>query len=359
MNSYFPRYRDAADEHGPIKISVRALWGARTERGLSQQMVPDPSLPRRVWMVLGIMKEAAALANHQAGRIDFARARAIQNASLRIAAGQFDAHLPVTIWQTRDGVLIDENVAEVIANLASTDSGLDINADLVNLGQPSAQSIELLTSILFTLELDVELIPLLGEMHRRFEEELFALPQTYLLEHAQGELNYISRVLHKLPFDPPADDEAERFLKFWTTELRDRFGVDWLYDPEHSRPAASVVPDLVKTLKNLARDYLATVRLLSETTLECRHTPSRTVSWRPFLDSLAMLEAKLAGSAITLRQATQDTPLLPLVIVELYQSVELALGATQGMNERLKCAHGTLLKVPGIEAPRFPQAVPK
>jgi fumarate hydratase class II len=47
-----------------------------------------------------------------------AKAQAIADAAHRVAAGEFDAEFPLSVWQTGSGTQSHMNVNEVVAHLA-------------------------------------------------------------------------------------------------------------------------------------------------------------------------------------------------------------------------------------------------
>ncbi|MFN7551767.1 MAG: class II fumarate hydratase, partial [Pseudomonadota bacterium] len=65
-------------------------------------------------------------------------AKAVRGAAARVAAGEFDGHFPIDVFQTGSGTSTNMNANEVIARLASDASGLKIHPnDHVNMGQSS------------------------------------------------------------------------------------------------------------------------------------------------------------------------------------------------------------------------------
>ena len=95
-------------------------------------------MPRDFLRALGLIKWAAATANHELDGLDAKRAAAIQKAALEIAEGRHDAQFPVDVFQTGSGTSSNMNANEVIARLASTYSGIDVHPnDHVNMSQSS------------------------------------------------------------------------------------------------------------------------------------------------------------------------------------------------------------------------------
>lgn len=65
------------------------------------------------------LKKAAAIVNHQAGKLSEAKQRAIVAACEEILAGRWDDHFPLVVWQTGSGTQTNMNVNEVVARRAN------------------------------------------------------------------------------------------------------------------------------------------------------------------------------------------------------------------------------------------------
>ncbi len=136
--------RVESDSFGPIEVPVAALWGAQTARSLRFFAIGEQRMPLEIIHALASIKWAAAKVNGDLGLLDEKRARAIGEAAERVAAGEFDAEFPLSVWQTGSGTQSHMNVNEVVAHLASRALSLDADAahlvhpnDHVNLGQSS------------------------------------------------------------------------------------------------------------------------------------------------------------------------------------------------------------------------------
>ena len=136
--------RTESDSFGPIEVPARALWGAQTERSQRFFAIGEQRMPLAVVHALAEIKRAAAEVNHALGLLDAPRAEAIAAAAARVAAGEFDAEFPLSVWQTGSGTQSNMNANEVIASLASLALGGALGTDRrvhpndhVNLGQSS------------------------------------------------------------------------------------------------------------------------------------------------------------------------------------------------------------------------------
>jgi fumarate hydratase class II len=145
--------RTEADSWGPIEVPAEALWGAQTERSRRFFAIGEQKMPLALVHALAQIKRAAAEVNGELGLLAPALASAIADAAARVAAGEFDAQFPLSVWQTGSGTQTNMNVNEVIAHLASQALGGGVGSergvggergkrhvhpnDHVNLGQSS------------------------------------------------------------------------------------------------------------------------------------------------------------------------------------------------------------------------------
>ncbi|WP_298826832.1 class II fumarate hydratase [uncultured Piscinibacter sp.] len=136
--------RTETDSFGPIEVPGDALWGAQTERSRRFFAIGRQRMPPEIVQALAEIKRAAAEVNRDLGLLDPAKADAIAAAAARIAAGEFAAQFPLSVWQTGSGTQSNMNVNEVIARLASDALGGESVGtrrvhpnDDVNLGQSS------------------------------------------------------------------------------------------------------------------------------------------------------------------------------------------------------------------------------
>ena len=136
--------RTEKDSFGPIQVPADALWGAQTERSRRFFAIGSQRMPMAIVYALAEVKRAAASVNADLGLLDTAKAQAIEDAARRVAAGEFDAEFPLSVWQTGSGTQSNMNANEVIANLASLALGGALGHDRrvhpnddVNLGQSS------------------------------------------------------------------------------------------------------------------------------------------------------------------------------------------------------------------------------
>ncbi len=111
--------RTESDSFGTIEVPADALWGAQTARSLHFFAIGEQAMPLPLVHALAWIKWAAAGVNRDLHLLDAGKALAITEAARRVAAGEFDAEFPLSVWQTGSGTQSNMNVNEVVANLAS------------------------------------------------------------------------------------------------------------------------------------------------------------------------------------------------------------------------------------------------
>ena len=126
------------DTMGEVLVPAGALWGASTGRAVQNFQISGRPLPHEVIQALATIKAAAAEANADLGVIDEGVARAITKAADDVAGGAQADQFPIDRYQTGSGTSANMNVNEVIATVASRDSGEAIHPnDHVNASQSS------------------------------------------------------------------------------------------------------------------------------------------------------------------------------------------------------------------------------
>ncbi|MCL4433944.1 MAG: class II fumarate hydratase [Actinobacteria bacterium] len=110
--------RTESDSMGTIEVPSDRYWGAQTQRSLVHFSIGDDTIPRSVISAIGVLKEAAAAANRDLGKLDNYIADLIIQASGEVRNGVLDDHFPLHIWQTGSGTQTNMNANEVISNRA-------------------------------------------------------------------------------------------------------------------------------------------------------------------------------------------------------------------------------------------------
>ena len=110
--------RRETDSIGAIDVPASACWGAQTQRSLQNFRIGGERMPPPLIRALGIVKQAAARVNVEAGLLDAEIGTAIEQAAGEVIDGKLDDHFPLVVWQTGSGTQSNMNANEVIANRA-------------------------------------------------------------------------------------------------------------------------------------------------------------------------------------------------------------------------------------------------
>ena len=156
------------DSMGELEVPAEALYGAQTQRAVNNFPVSGQSMPEAFIRALITVKKAAAQANVALDTLDSDTGEAIcQACDQLLNEPQLMAHFPVDIFQTGSGTSTNMNANEVIARVASQQSGLSVHPnDHVNYGQSSNDIIPTTIHVSAALALKQELLPSLSHLYR-------------------------------------------------------------------------------------------------------------------------------------------------------------------------------------------------
>ncbi|GLQ54218.1 class II fumarate hydratase [Devosia nitrariae] len=136
--------RVESDSMGTINVPAEKYYGAQTARSLANFDIGGERMPTEIVTAFGILKKAAALANHKLGLMDEATRDLIIAAADEVIAGKLADHFPLVVWQTGSGTQSNMNVNEVISNRAIEMAGGQMGSkkpvhpnDHVNMSQSS------------------------------------------------------------------------------------------------------------------------------------------------------------------------------------------------------------------------------
>ena len=136
-------YRIEHDSMGEVKVPADKYWGAQTQRSCMNFPigVGIETMPREITHAFGILKKAAAMANHtlRPEKMTDEKLSAISAACDEVISGALNAHFPLVVWQTGSGTQSNMNANEVIANRGNELTGkklLHPNDD-INMSQSS------------------------------------------------------------------------------------------------------------------------------------------------------------------------------------------------------------------------------
>jgi fumarate hydratase, class II len=159
------------DSLGSLDVPAEALWGAQTQRAIQNFPPSGLRMPRAFIEALALIKHAAAGANAELGDLPAATAAAIQEAALKVAAGAYDDHFPVDVFQTGSGTSSNMNANEVIASLASRALGAAVHPnDQVNMSQSSNDVVPTAIHVSAALLLQRSLQPALKRLQQALGE---------------------------------------------------------------------------------------------------------------------------------------------------------------------------------------------
>src|SRR5216117_1402730 len=168
--------RREKDSMGEMTVPTDALHGASTHRAVLNFPVSGYRFSRPFIRALGLIKGAAAQANHDLGLLDAERAALISQAAEEVAEGKLDDHFPLDIFQTGSGTSTNTNANEVIANRSAQLAGKPIGSrehvhpnDHVNMGQSSNDVITAAIHISAAEQLKNRLIPVLEKLQGALE----------------------------------------------------------------------------------------------------------------------------------------------------------------------------------------------
>lgn len=164
------RTRIEHDSMGELQVPAEALWGAQTQRALNNFPISGQPMPRGFIRALGLIKAAAAEVNVDLGLLPKGVAKSIHTASLQVAAGEYDAHFPIDIYQTGSGTSSNMNANEVIAKLAAAGGKAKVHAnDHVNLGQSSNDVVPTAIRVSAQLAVVEHLLPALKHLRQTID----------------------------------------------------------------------------------------------------------------------------------------------------------------------------------------------
>jgi fumarate hydratase class II len=156
-------YRVEKDTIGEIKVRSDRLWGAQTQRSLENFRIGTERMPMEIIRALATLKRCAAVVNRDLGKLADDKAQAIVQAADEIIAGEHDDLFPLVVWQTGSGTQTNMNVNEVIAHLASRNSGVRIHPnDDVNMSQSSNDTFPTALHMAALAAVEDQVLPSLG-----------------------------------------------------------------------------------------------------------------------------------------------------------------------------------------------------
>ena len=173
-------YRMEHDSMGEVRVPADKYWGAQTER--SHENFPIgvglETMPREITRAFGVLKLAAARANHalKPEKMTDEKLAAIEKAATEVLEGKLVEHFPLVVWQTGSGTQSNMNANEVIANRGNEIAGkklLHPNDD-INMSQSSNDTFPTAMHIAAVEALEEQVLPAIDKLTatlRRLEAE--------------------------------------------------------------------------------------------------------------------------------------------------------------------------------------------
>ena len=161
-------YRIERDSMGEVQVPGDRYWAAQTQRSYQNFKIGEEKMPKEIVHAFGILKKAAAVANHRLNpeRMDAQRLSAICAACDEVISGRLNDHFPLVVWQTGSGTQSNMNANEVIANRGNELAGKKIlhPNDHVNMSQSSNDTFPTAMHIAAVLGIEDRLMPEMARM---------------------------------------------------------------------------------------------------------------------------------------------------------------------------------------------------
>ncbi len=173
-------YRIEHDSMGEVKVPADKYWGAQTERSHENFLigVGIETMPAEIIHAFGILKKAAAIANHalKPEKMTDEKLSVISAACDEVIAGKLMDHFPLVVWQTGSGTQSNMNSNEVIANRSNELAGKKLchPNDDINMSQSSNDTFPTAMHICAVLALEDKVLPAVEALiatFKRLEKE--------------------------------------------------------------------------------------------------------------------------------------------------------------------------------------------
>ena len=163
-------YRIEHDSMGEVRVPADKYWGAQTERSRNNFPIGVglETMPREIVHAFGILKKAAAMANHalKPEKMTEEKLTVISQAADEVISGALADNFPLVVWQTGSGTQSNMNANEVIAGRGNALAGkrlLHPNDD-INMSQSSNDTFPTAMHIAAVLAMEDKLLPALDTL---------------------------------------------------------------------------------------------------------------------------------------------------------------------------------------------------
>ena len=167
-------YRIEHDSMGEVRVPGDKYWGAQTERSRNNFPIGVglETMPREIIHAFGILKKAAAMANHALKPEEMTEEKltVISQAADEVISGALADNFPLVVWQTGSGTQSNMNANEVIAGRGNALAGkrlLHPNDD-INMSQSSNDTFPTAMHIAAVLAMEDKLLPALDTLIETF-----------------------------------------------------------------------------------------------------------------------------------------------------------------------------------------------
>ena len=377
------KFRTEKDSLGEVKVPAKALWGAQTQRAVNNFPISgikmDFPFTKSFVSSLGLIKDAAARANLRLKLISTKKSKAISRAAKEVWKEKHHKEFPIDVFQTGSGTSSNMNANEVIANLASRYSKLDINPnDDVNMSQSSNDVIPTAIKLSTIMDLDGKLFPALDELIDSIEKKAKSLEgviktgRTHLMDAMPIDFSEelgawasqlsaskeMLRTIEKRFFELPQGGTAvgsginahKNFSKYFAQELSKLCNSKKRFSPSknfyHELSAQDCSVQLSGELKNLAIVLMkisndlrwmnsGPLAGMSEIELKALQPGSSIMPGKvnPVIpEAVAMASADVIGNDVSITVAAQSgsfqlNVMLPVIAYNLLKSINLIAGS--------------------------------
>ena len=383
------KFRTEKDSLGEVKVPSKALWGAQTQRAVNNFPISgikmDFPFTKSFVSSLGLIKDAAARANLRLKLISTKKSKAISRAAKEVWKEKHHKEFPIDVFQTGSGTSSNMNANEVIANLASRYSKLDINPnDDVNMSQSSNDVIPTAIKLSAIMDLDGKLFPALDELIDSIEKKAKSLEgviktgRTHLMDAMPIDFSEelgawasqlsaskeMLRTIEKRFFELPQGGTAvgsginahKNFSKYFAQELSKLCNSKKRFSPSknfyHELSAQDCSVQLSGELKNLAIVLMkisndlrwmnsGPLAGMSEIELKALQPGSSIMPGKvnPVIpEAVAMASADVIGNDVSITVAAQSgsfqlNVMLPVIAYNLLKSINLIAGSMKALSK--------------------------
>lgn len=172
--------RIETDSMGTIEVPADHYWGAQTQRSIINFPI---GVDRFRWQpsvihALGVLKQAAAMANKDLGELPADVADLVIQAAQEVIDGKLNSEFPLVVFQTGSGTQSNMNSNEVISNRAIEIAGGEIGSkapvhpnDHVNRGQSSNDTFPTAMHIAVATELSNRFFPAVSQLRDTLDKK--------------------------------------------------------------------------------------------------------------------------------------------------------------------------------------------